>query len=171
MAGYCLPNASNLVEAVLCTPSAASANGCFRHPSSPLLSGEMGCAQEALAVVAMVSTDVVFHPPRCAGAGSLSCLPFFGLVLLQVAGLQSQCALLAPACPTVVPLSSRLPLRASHHSASPSPAAASGKRRRRRTPGSAAGRATTSRCCLCSGRTTTLASKKDEGSRPNGHVC
>lgn len=27
-------------------------------------SGEMGCAQEALAVVAMVSTDVVFHLPR-----------------------------------------------------------------------------------------------------------
>ncbi|PRW45383.1 ATP-dependent RNA helicase dhx8 isoform A [Chlorella sorokiniana] len=29
-----------------------------------LASGEMGCAQEALAVVAMVSTDVVFHLPR-----------------------------------------------------------------------------------------------------------
>ncbi|KAL4442503.1 hypothetical protein ABPG77_005087 [Micractinium sp. CCAP 211/92] len=29
-----------------------------------LASGEMGCSEEALAVVAMVSTDVVFHQPR-----------------------------------------------------------------------------------------------------------
>ncbi len=31
-----------------------------------LASGEMGCSEEALAVVAMVSTDVVFHQPRWA---------------------------------------------------------------------------------------------------------
>lgn len=30
-----------------------------------LASGQMGCSEEALAVVAMVSTDVVFHQPRC----------------------------------------------------------------------------------------------------------
>lgn len=29
-----------------------------------LASGEMGCSVEALAVVAMISTDVVFHLPR-----------------------------------------------------------------------------------------------------------
>lgn len=64
----CLPNPT--LHPPSHPPTHPSGERLARLPVEPmygkvlLASGEMGCAAEALAVVAMVSSDAVFHAPR-----------------------------------------------------------------------------------------------------------
>ena len=70
MGAGCRQRAHNPSPSLPCLPSCPSGARLARLPVEPmygkalLASGEMGCGAEALAVVAMVSTDVVFHLPR-----------------------------------------------------------------------------------------------------------